>query len=194
MLVSWFHWKLRMHHIKIFSGFTIGSVTTGHRSDRLKIITRLEKRTDIWHLVLLGKISSSRSRHLVLWSLGTLTGQQRFYGTRLVTQKERCYHPPKRHTWDRLHCWFSLKLLKNLFSFSLFLFFLSCFWLWYQWTIPTNIYNFGVGKYRTNPKNTILLTLASVNIFAKNAFEEEIFYVIFFLVYPLLLFALFRWK
>jgi hypothetical protein len=33
-----------------------------------------------------------------------------------------------------------------------------------------------------------------VNIFAKNAFEEEIFYVIFFLVYPLLLFALFRWK
>jgi hypothetical protein len=30
-------------------------------------------------------------------------------------------------------------------------------------------------------KNTILLTLASVNIFAKNEFEEEIFYVIFFL-------------
>ena len=26
-----------------------------------------------------------RSRHLVLWSLGTLTGQQRFYGTGLVT-------------------------------------------------------------------------------------------------------------
>jgi hypothetical protein len=55
-------------------------------------------------------------------------------------------------------------------------------------------YNSGVGKYRTNLKNTILLTLASVNIFAKNTFEEEIFYVIFFLVYPLLLFALFRWK
>jgi len=30
-------------------------------------------------------------------------------------------------------------------------------------------------------KNTILLTLASVNFFAKNEFEEEIFYVIFFL-------------
>jgi hypothetical protein len=44
---------------------------------------------------------------------------------------------------------------------------------------PTNISNFGVGKYRTNPKNTILLTLASVNIFAKDEFEEEIFYVIF---------------
>jgi len=28
-------------------------------------------------------------------------------------------------------------------------------------------------------KNTILLTLAPVNIFAKNEFDEEIFYVIF---------------
>jgi len=28
-------------------------------------------------------------------------------------------------------------------------------------------------------KNTILLTLASVSIFTKNEFEEEIFYVIF---------------
>jgi hypothetical protein len=58
---------------------------------------------------------------------------------------------------------------------------------------PTNISNFGVGKYRTNPKNTILLTLASVNIFAKDEFEEEIFYVIFS-CYPLLLFVLFRRK
>jgi len=33
-----------------------------------------------------------RSRHLVLWLLGTLTGQQRFYGTGLVTQKRRYYH------------------------------------------------------------------------------------------------------
>jgi len=31
------------------------------------------------------KKSCLRSRHLVLWSLGTLTGQQRFYGQRLVT-------------------------------------------------------------------------------------------------------------
>jgi hypothetical protein len=42
-----------------------------------------------------------------------------------------------------------------------------------------NISNTDVGKYRTNPKNMILLTLASMNIFAKNEFEEEIFYVIF---------------
>jgi hypothetical protein len=54
----------------------------------LKIIDHLliyGKRTDIWHLVLLEKRSCLRSRHLVLWSLGTLTGQQRFYGTGLVT-------------------------------------------------------------------------------------------------------------
>jgi hypothetical protein len=42
-----------------------------------------------------------------------------------------------------------------------------------------NISNYGVGKYRTNPKNMILLTLSSVIIFSKNEFEEEIFYVIF---------------
>jgi hypothetical protein len=34
-----------------------------------------------------------RSRHLVLWSLETLTGQQRSYGSGLVTQKRRYYHP-----------------------------------------------------------------------------------------------------
>ena len=32
-----------------------------------------------------GDILCLRSRHLVLWSLGTLTGQQRFYGSGLVT-------------------------------------------------------------------------------------------------------------
>jgi len=38
-------------------------------------------------------MSCSRSRHLILWLLGTLTGQQRFYGMRLVTRKGRHYHP-----------------------------------------------------------------------------------------------------
>ena len=38
-------------------------------------------------------MSSLRSRHLVLWSLETLTGQQRFYVTELVTRKGRYYHP-----------------------------------------------------------------------------------------------------
>ena len=48
-----------------------------------------------------------------------------------------------------------------------------------------NIFNSGVGKYRTNPKITIFLTLASVNNFAKNEFEEEIFYAIFSLLFKL---------
>jgi len=34
---------------------------------------------------LMGNCLCLRSRHLVLWSLGTLTGQQRFYGSGLVT-------------------------------------------------------------------------------------------------------------
>jgi hypothetical protein len=35
-----------------------------------------------------GKMSRLRSRHLVLWSLRTLTGQQRFYGAGLVVARE----------------------------------------------------------------------------------------------------------
>jgi hypothetical protein len=38
-------------------------------------------------------MSCLMSRYLVLWSLGTLTSQHRFYDMRLVTQKERYYHP-----------------------------------------------------------------------------------------------------
>jgi hypothetical protein len=41
-------------------------VTPGYRGDRLKKIILIGKGTDIWHLVLLGKRSCSRSRHLVL--------------------------------------------------------------------------------------------------------------------------------
>jgi len=100
-----------------------------------------------------------------------------WYGTGYA--KGKMLSPLKRPTKGKLHCWFLSKIAKNLFFFFPFLFFISCSWLWRQWTIPTNISNFDVDKYRTNPKNTILLTLASVNIFAKNEFEEEIFYVIF---------------
>jgi hypothetical protein len=56
-------------------------------------ITFNVKITDIWHLVLRGKKSCLRSRHLILWSLETLTSQQRFYGMKLVTQNEKYYHP-----------------------------------------------------------------------------------------------------
>jgi len=60
-------------------------IVTPDIATALKIILIMKKRTDIWHLVLLGKMSCLRSRHLVLWSLRTLTGQQIFYGTGLVT-------------------------------------------------------------------------------------------------------------
>jgi hypothetical protein len=45
------------------------------------------------------KMSYLKSCHIVLWSLGTLIDQQRFYGTRLVTKK--ISSPLKRLT--RLH-------------------------------------------------------------------------------------------
>jgi hypothetical protein len=154
----------------------------------------LKKRTDIWHLVLLGKnvlFKESPPSIMVTrnpnWSTEIL-----WYGTGYA--KGKILSPPKRPTWGRLHCWFCLKLLRICSHFSLFLFFLSCSWLLRQWTIPTNISNSGVGKYRTNPKNTILLTLVSVNIFAKKMNLKKKFSISFFLVYPLLLFALFRWK
>jgi len=97
-----------------------GSVTPGHRGDPLKNYLDNEKRTDIWHLVLWVKRSCSRSRHLVLWSLETLTGQQKFYGTELVTQKGKMLSPPKRPTWGRLFCWFCLKLLRICSPFPFF--------------------------------------------------------------------------
>ena len=50
-----------------------------------KLSLNYEKKTEFWHFVLLGKKSCLRNRHLVLWSLGTLTSQQRFYGSGLVT-------------------------------------------------------------------------------------------------------------
>jgi hypothetical protein len=48
-----------------------------------KFIWMKEQISDI--LFFNGKWFYLRSRHLVLWSLGTLTGQQRLYDTRLVT-------------------------------------------------------------------------------------------------------------
>jgi hypothetical protein len=58
---------------------------TRHRGGPKKYSRLWKKKTDFWHLVLSGKMSCLRSRHLVLWSLGTLTGQQRFYGSGLIT-------------------------------------------------------------------------------------------------------------
>jgi hypothetical protein len=157
-------------------------ITLGHRGDRLKIITRLEKRTDILHLVFLGEnILFKESPPSIMvtrnsnWSTEIL-----WYGTGYA--KEKMLSPPKHPSWGSLHCWFCLKLLKNLFSF--FLFFYSSFHVpdsgvseQFLRIFPT----LALVNIAQIQKNTILLTLTSVNIFAKNEFEEEIFYVIFFL-------------
>jgi hypothetical protein len=97
------------------------------------------------------------------WSIEIL-----WYGTGYA--KGKMLSPPKRPTWGRLHCWFCLKLIR------------ICSWLWCYWTIPMNISNSGVGKYRTNPKkNMILLTLASVDIFTKKWIWRRNFLCHFFL-------------
>jgi len=57
-----------------------------------------------------------------------------------------------------------------------------------------NISNSGVGKYRTNPKKCNTPDSGVSEYFRKKKeFEEEIFYAIF-LIYPLFLLTLFRWK
>jgi hypothetical protein len=71
------------------------------------------KRTDIWYLVLLGKkkvlfkesppnIMVTRNHN---WSTEIL-----WYETGYA--KGKILSPLKRPTWDKLHCWFCLKLLK----------------------------------------------------------------------------------
>jgi hypothetical protein len=78
-------------------------------------------------------MSSLRSRQLVLWSLGTLTSQPRFYGTRQVTRKGRYYHPLS--ILPEAGCIIGFVLNCNEFVFISF--FLSLY----------NILDFGVSGY-----------------------------------------------
>jgi len=89
---------------------------TGHRDDRLKIIIWLEKRTDIWHLVLLRKnilFKKSPLNIMVIenpnWSTKILCYMTGYVKGKMLLHSK---HP----TWCRLHYWFCLKLIKNLFS------------------------------------------------------------------------------
>jgi hypothetical protein len=115
---------------------------------KILIILIYGKRTDFWHLVLLGKMSCLRSRHLIFmvtrnpnWSTEIL-----WYETGYV--KGKILSPLKRSAWGRLHCWFCLKLL-NIYSFMLW---------WFVYNIPdsgaseysiSNNSNSGVGKNST---------------------------------------------
>ena len=80
----------------------------------------MEKRTGIWHLVLLrGNVLFKELPHSIMvsrnlnWSTKIL-----WYGTGYT--KGKMLSPPKRPTWGKLHSWSCLKLLKILFSFSIF--------------------------------------------------------------------------
>jgi hypothetical protein len=135
------------------------------------------KKKQIFDIFFFGERSSSRSCHLVLWLLETLTGQQRFYGTELVTcyMKGKILSPLKCYTWGKLHYWFCLKLLRIS---SPFFFSYNVPDYGVNEHLPTNISYSGVGKYCTNLKGVIFLTLTPVNKFKKFRFlieEETIF-------------------
>jgi len=118
----------------------------------LKKIINCGKRTDFWHLVLLGKVvlfeESSPSIMVTRnpnWSTEIL-----WFGTGYV--KGKILSPLKHYAWGRLHCWFCLKLL-NIYSLKLW---------WFVYNIPdsgaseysiANNSNSGIGKNST-PNNS----------------------------------------
>jgi len=107
--------------------------------------------------------------------------------------KGKMLSPLKRPTYGRLHCWFGLKLLRICSPFSLF---------YSSFHVPDS----GVSEQFLR----IFPTLALVNIaqiqkiryswlwrqwiFSQKWIWRRNFPCHFFLVYPSLLFALFRWK
>ena len=82
-----------------------------------------------------GEWSCLKSRHLVLWLLWTLTDQQRFYGTRLVTQKRRYYHP--------------LSVVPEVGCIADFYHKLLIFCWFMLWWFGCNILNSGANEYST---------------------------------------------
>jgi hypothetical protein len=142
MEISWFQWSQVSKHPDWkpyvnawFTRFKVSVnlqfllffmfVTPGHRGDQLKNNLDWKKNR---YLASCSLGEKWRSRHLVLWSLGTLTGQQRFYGTGTGYAKGKMLSPFKCPTWGRLHCWFRLKLLR-VCCITLFLVRLGYSWL-----------------------------------------------------------------
>jgi len=69
--------------LSIFNDMVERFYRTQHRGGLKNL--KLEKNGFLASYFLMVNDLCLRSRHLVLWLLGTLTGQQRFYGPRLVT-------------------------------------------------------------------------------------------------------------
>jgi hypothetical protein len=158
-----------------------------------KLSLDMEKETDIWHLVLLGEnvlFKESPPSIMVIrnpnWSTEIL-----WYETGYA--KGKMLSPPKRPTWGMLHCWFCLKLLRICSPFSLF---------YSSFHVPDS----SVSEQFLQ----IFPTLALVNIaqiqniryswlwrqwiFLQKMNLKKKFSMSFFLIYPSLLFARFRWK
>ena len=116
---------------------THGKCRSRHRGGPQIILLNYGKRTDFWHLVLLGEnILSKESPPSIMvtrnpnWSTEIL-----WYGTGYV--KGKIISPLKRSAWGRLHCWFCLKLLNFLLVYVLMIY-SQYSWLWRQW-----IFNYG---------------------------------------------------
>jgi hypothetical protein len=137
---------------------------------------------------------SSRSRHLVLWLLGTLTGQQKFYSTGLVTRNGSYYHPLS--VLPEVDCIaFCLKLLRIC----------SLFFCFFDHVLDPGISEQFLRIFPTlvlvniaqTQKIKIFSTLTSMNNFAKNWIWRRIFLCYFLFAYPLLylfFFAIFKLK
>jgi hypothetical protein len=124
-----------------------GYCRTQHRSG-LKNNLGYRKRTDIWHLVLLGKRSCFKESPPSImvtrnpnWSTEIL-----WYGTGYA--KGKILSPLKCPNWGKLHCWFCLKLLK----------------IWFFLCSYGNLHIIFLTLAPVNIQLRILSTLALVNI------------------------------
>jgi hypothetical protein len=156
-----------------------------------KLSLDMEKETDIWHLVLLGEnvlFKESPPSIMVIrnpnWSTEILWYETGYAKGKMLSE---------RPTWGMLHCWFCLKLLRICSPFSLF---------YSSFHVPDS----SVSEQFLR----IFPTLALVNIaqiqniryswlwrqwiFLQKMNLKKKFSMSFFLIYPSLLFARFRWK
>ena len=80
----------------------------------------MRKRTYIWHLVFLEEniLFKESPPNIIVTRNPNWSTKILWY--KICYIKGKTLSPPKCLTWGRLHCWFCLKLLKNLFSFFLF--------------------------------------------------------------------------
>jgi hypothetical protein len=87
----------------------------------------LRKKTYIWHLVFLEENILFKESPPNIMVTRNPNWSTKILWYKICYVKGKTLSPTKRPTWGRLHCWFCLKLLKNLFSFFPFFFLLFMF-------------------------------------------------------------------